>query len=129
MAFLQLAFVGCGRSTPPVAPVNGKVRLNGKPLTTGNVVTMPASGRGAHGVIDSDGSFALRTFGNNDGALLGMHKVAVVAYEAPAGASGPEAGYGKRLVPKRYTNPETSGLSIDVKSDDDNFPVLELKSP
>jgi hypothetical protein len=44
---------------------------------------------------------------------VGEHKVAVVAYERPASA-GPESGNGKLLVPQQYTNPESSGLTLDV---------------
>ena len=67
------------------------------------------------------------TFRNNDGALIGMHKVGVVAYEHRT--KTPRADNGKLLVPKRYTNPETSGLTIEVKSGSDNSPELNLTSP
>jgi hypothetical protein len=128
-SFCSIAvFAGCGPKTPTVVPVRGKVTLNGQPLTTGNVLTLPPSGHGANGPISKDGSFELRTFGKNDGALVGPHKVAVVAY-APTGKSGPEAGIGKVLTPDRYINPETSGLSIEVKAGETNAPTLELTSP
>ncbi len=90
-------------------------------------MTLPPSGRGANGVIAPDGSFELRTFGRNDGALIGTHKVGVVSY-ASSGKTGPEAGQGKLLVPERYTNPETSGLTIDVKAGQTNTPTLKLTS-
>jgi hypothetical protein len=91
-------------------------------------MTLPPAGRGANGPIAADGSFELRTFAKNDGALVGTHKVAVVTY-APTGKSGPEAGLGKLLVPDRYINPETSGLTIEVKAGEVNTPTLELTSP
>ena len=111
-----------------MAPVNGKVLLNGQPMSAGSVGTVPAAGRGAHGDIQPDGTFELHTFAQHDGALIGPHKVAVTAYDASAG-KGPESEYGKLLVPKRYTNYEISGLTIDVKADEPNTPTLELKSP
>jgi hypothetical protein len=121
-------FAGCRRTTPTVARVKGKVTLNGQPLSIGNVITLPPSGRGAHGDIASDGSFELNTFTKNDGALIGTHKVAVVAFNAK-GKSGPEAGFGKSLVPDRYINPETSNLTIEVKAGETNTPTIELTSP
>jgi len=112
-------------SKSPVGQVQGKVTLDGKPLASGMVGTLPPAGRGSSGKIEN-GEFELSTFGKNDGALVGTHKVAVVARENSQGA-GPEAKAGKLLIPERYTNPETSGLTIDVKSGV-NTPTLELKS-
>src|SRR4051812_8123961 len=45
--------VGCGPKRPAMAPVKGKVLLDGQPLNTGNVGTIPTAGRGAHGDIQS----------------------------------------------------------------------------
>jgi hypothetical protein len=118
---------GCGQS-PALAPVKGKVLLNGKPLNSGSVGTIPSAGRGSHGDIQADGTFELHTYSMHDGALLGKHKVAVAAYQ-DTGAKGPESGYGKLTVPERYTNPESSGLTIDVKEGEVNTPTLELTSP
>lgn len=128
LAGAVVVVIGCGRPGSTVAPVNGRVLLDGQPLTQGRVVTAPSAGRGASGVIQPDGSFELRTSDGLIGALIGTHKVAVVAYEG-TGASGPEANYGKLLVPQRYVTPETSGLEIEVKADGDNAPVLKLTSP
>ena len=121
-----LVFTGCGSKTPAVAPVKGIVLLDDKPLTTGRVMTLPSAGRGANGLIEKDGSFKLSTFGKGDGALIGTHKVAVVAYENQG--TGPEAT-NKSLVPEQYTNPETSGFTIDVKAGEVNAPTLKLTSP
>jgi len=122
---LTLLFLGCGSGHPAVAPVKGKVLLDGQPLHTGSVNTLRGAGRGAHGEIKSDGTFVLRTFAKSDGALLGTHKVAVAAYDG-TGPKTPETPYGKLLVPQRYTNPETSNLSIEVDSGGTDSVVLEL---
>jgi hypothetical protein len=128
LALAIAAVVGCGPKHPATASVKGKVLLNGQPLTLGSVGTIPAAGRAARGDIQPDGSFELQTFAPRDGALIGKHKVAVVAYDS-SGGKGPESEYGKLLVPKRYANYETSGLTIDVKEGEANTPTLELKSP
>jgi hypothetical protein len=108
-----------------MAPVKGKVLLDGQPLTVGSVNTLPTAGRGAHGDIQSDGSFQLRTFAKNDGALVGRHKVSVSAYDS-TGPKGPESPYGRLLVPQRYTNPESSGLTIDVQPSGNDNVVVEV---
>jgi hypothetical protein len=117
---------GCFDSGLELVPVKGMVTVNGKPLTKGNVITQPIAGRGSNGIIQSDGSFELSS-GREAGAIPGPHAVAVVAYskDGPLGAEGDP---GDLIIPKRYTNLKTSELTIDVK-DDDNAPVLELKSP
>jgi hypothetical protein len=125
---LALGSLGCQHQGPTVAPVTGKVLLNGKPLTQGNVVTHPSGGRGSNGVIQSDGSFRLSTYGKQDGAIVGIHKVGVLAFEGKVG-SGPEAVGGKMIVPQRYINPETSQLTIEVTADGPNEPVIQLSSP
>lgn len=123
---LLVAGAGCSDSGKTLAPVRGKVLLDGKPMTSGQVLTQPKAGRGSNGAIQLDGSFELTT-GNEPGALAGSHQVSVVAYENGASTS-PEASLGKLLVPQRYTSGETSGLTIEVDSSGNNEPVLELKS-
>jgi hypothetical protein len=122
-----LLCAGCRQKTSSVAIVRGKVTLDGKPLASGSIVTLPAAGRGASAPIQM-GEFELSTFSKNDGAVMGIHKVAVTATEPPQG-TGPEAAAGKSLVPPRYGNPDTSGLTIEVKADEVNTPTLELTSP
>lgn len=120
-----ILIVGCGPKHPSMASVKGKVLLNGQPMTSGSVGTVPTAGRGAHSDIHSDGTFELHTYSAGDGALIGKHKVAVVAYDATGGKT-PESEYGKLIVPKRYANYETSGLTIDVQPGGNDDVVLEL---
>jgi hypothetical protein len=120
-----LAAMGCGGSGPTLAPVKGKVLLDGQPLTTGTVSTQPAAGRGANGIIHSDGTFTLSS-GREPGALVGTHQVAIVAFEGGA-SSSPEGPQGKLLTPQRYATAATSGLSLEV-TNGENTPTLELTS-
>jgi hypothetical protein len=99
------------------------VRLDGSPLTTGSVRFVPEAGRAATGKIESDGTFVLGTFGQTDGAMIGTHKVAIIAYEA---SSDTRPAYevrtpSKPLVPQRYMAPGTSGLTKEVKPGDNEF--------
>jgi hypothetical protein len=125
IAIVASTLTGCGNGEGLV-PVSGKVLLDGQPLTQGNVITLPPAGRGASGIIQPDGTFQLKT-GKDDGAKPGTHKVAVVAYASGPG-QGPESGTGQLLVPKKYTSPDTSELTIEINSSGDNHPVFELSS-
>src|SRR5689334_17734513 len=123
------AVAGCGPSKPPMAPVKGKVTLNGQPLKTGSILTVPEAGKGAYALIGPDGYFELGTYAKTDGALVGTHKVAVVAAAENKGRKGPEGSGTKLLVPDRYVNVEMSQLTIEVKPGETNTPTLELTSP
>jgi hypothetical protein len=125
LLLVALACPGCN-SKSGTAQVRGTVELDGKPLASGAIATIPQSGRGAKATIEN-GQFVLGTFAENDGALLGTHQVAVVVYEKSTGV-GAEAAAGKLLIPERYTNPQTSGLTIDVTASGPNEPVLKLTS-
>lgn len=120
-AILLVVLTGCGGSAS-TATVTGTVTLDGEPLAEGAIVTRPEAGRGAQGLI-RNGQFTLGTMSGSDGAIVGLHKVAIVAHEK--GQAGPEGKPGKLLVPERYTNPESSGLTIDVTAGN-NTPKLEL---
>jgi hypothetical protein len=129
LALLLGSALGCGGDGLELVPVKGTVLLNDKPLTTGSVTTLPPTGRGAYGAIQPDGSFEL-TSGREPGAVIGTHKVAVLAMEGEAsqGAETPAGPPNKSLVPARYNNPQTSQLTIEVV-DGKNAPVLKLVSP
>lgn len=115
-----LLVLGC-RQDSKLGRVHGTVRLDEKPLTTGTIRFMPEAGRSAAGKLQSDGTYTLGTYGESDGALIGVHKVAIIAYEA-AGDGRPayenQGQSSKPLVPKRYMAPGTSGLTFDVKQGD-----------
>lgn len=123
---LLTATCGCGNKPSNIVEVTGKVLVDGKPLTTGRVNTMPEHGRGAQGAIDSAGEFILSSGDLGPGALIGTHRVAVVAVEETSTFTPGVPS--KSLVPQRYASPETSGLTIEVKPDEVNEVILELSS-
>jgi len=132
-AALLLNFaVGC-QDRRGLAPVEGVVRLDGEPLTKGIVTFVPESGRSATGAIRSDGTFQLETYGQAEGALVGAHRVTITATETPTGppdfdVDRPAVADKKPLVPARYANSESSGLTFEVKADMTNYAELDLKS-
>lgn len=124
---LVSALAGCGGNSAELIPVTGQVLLDGEPLTTGAVITTPEKGRGAQGQIDENGNFELTTRDLGAGAVVGHHSVAVVAHEE-LGQGGPESPK-RPLVPEKYMNPQTSGLSLDVQAGETSKEVIyELSS-
>ena len=125
--------VGCGGHGLETERVTGTVTLDGAPLTQGTVSFTPEKGRGATGQIASDGSFTLTPYKKGDGAVLGPHKVAVIAIDRSGAKTDPGGKESvdlniKWLIPQRYGNPGTSGLTFEVKPDTKNVANFELTS-
>lgn len=79
VAFSLLALAGCGG--PSVAPVNGTVSYDGKPVNGGTLTFSPVVMDGAPVPVKSadilpDGSYAIGTENGVDGPRIGRHKVA-----------------------------------------------------
>ena len=123
----------CGPSRPQTAPVTGKVTFRGNPLPEGTITFYPEIGRSATGRIGPDGTYVLTTFDEGDGALVGKHTVTIEAVrfaqrqqpksleeEIAMARSGkkedPAAAKPQRLVPQKYAEKSTSGLSAEVSS-------------
>jgi hypothetical protein len=122
---------GCGSSLPPRAPVAGLVTLDGQPLVRGTVTFAPDRGQGtigpvAVGEIGADGRYRLTTDrhgAGGDGAVVGFHRVRVQSREA-----GEPGTLVRSLIPERYGDPATSGLTAKVEAGKENHIDLELKS-
>lgn len=106
----------CSRR-PAVVPVAGRVTLDGKPLEFGSVMIQPAAGPAARSTIGPDGTFTAGTFAPGDGAIVGPAAVRVACYELQRPGAQPRDGelaLGKSLIPGKYTQFETSGISITI---------------
>jgi hypothetical protein len=124
---IWLTFAGCDSpNKPALGIVRGIVVLNGKRLTRGTVISYPESGRNAVGHIQSDGTFELETNEYGKGAVVGQHRHTVIAYEDnAASATNAEADL-ILMVPARYAQPNTSGLSVTVTTGGDERVELKL---
>ena len=114
---------------PTLVPVQGTVLYKGQPLAFGSVIFQPPSGQPAIGEIRPDGTFTLSTFRPNDGAVVGIHKVRIACYESqrPGAVKGPgEQSLGKLLIPMKYTLFDQSGLTADLRQEQNEPIVFEL---
>ncbi len=136
------AIIGCSANhnqdhRPKLVPVHGVVRYNGKPVDGARVTfTNSTAGTMAYGQTDAEGKFTLTTFTAGDGAAPGPQKIAVTKIQEtthptssapPAFRHGAGAPQPKWLIPYIYANPETSGLTAEVKDGANDEIVLELK--
>src|SRR5262249_38317401 len=117
-AFVFLLFLGAGGcgGGPTLYPVSGKVSYkDGKPVTAGLGIFEPAGQKiSARGEIQSDGSFQLGTYKNNDGALEGEYKVLIAPPPLP------EEGKPRRpAIHAKYQSLESTPLKFTVTPDRD----------
>lgn len=141
-AVLCLVTAGCGSQVGPVpdvvsvVSVSGTATYQGKPLPGYQVTFLPVSGeRPATGVTDADGKFTLGTNNAGDGAVAGPNKVAVVwvapdlADDTMATPIDDPSKLPKQPVnvPAKFSNPETSGITIDVPTSGGSDLNVEIK--
>ena len=109
---------------PKVAPAEGVVTFKGMPVEGATIVFAPASGtNAASGLTGSGGRFSLSAFPPDAGTVPGKYKVSITKREQPAppaAASHDELTTEtppKNLLPDRYGEPETSGLTADIPAE------------
>lgn len=110
-----LLSAGCdGGNGDALVPVSGTVLFEGTPLESGTIVTTSDRGLPARATIGSDGSFSLSTPNRGEGATVGEHQVAIFAFENTEELETNPEAMGKLVIPRRYSEAATSGLTIEV---------------
>jgi hypothetical protein len=115
-----LCLAGCGGTPlPPLAPVAGKVTVDGQPLAAGQVLLIPFEANPATkvppaaGLIDESGEYHVLTAGHA-GAPLGQYKVVVTPLTLPVPGS---KGAFKFPFKHQYGNQYQTPLRLDVVAD------------
>jgi hypothetical protein len=110
--------LGCGAGGgDKLTPVVGKVTVDGAPLATGAVTFHPDAAKGNStphipvGMVDAQGNYKLMS-ATKEGAPLGWYKVTVSAQE-PIDPKSPYAPP-KHLIDPKFSDPNTSGLEVEV---------------
>ena len=138
MCLALLLLPACAPSQPTgdvmkTVSASGKLTLNGAPLEFYQVMFFPTGGRPAAGITDAEGKFVLGTNEADDGAMVGSHKVAVNWVGPPS--TDPNEGVMEFSSPPpptveidpKYTNPETSGLVVEVPDSGSEELKVELQ--
>jgi hypothetical protein len=132
---------------PKTFPVSGKVTQKGQPVEGAAVTFMSADGKkGALGRTDASGRYTLMSSKPGDGAQAGDYKVTVTKFKAAEAAGKspdvieesyappPETGPGmaapapakkpagpENLLPAKYADAQSSGLTATVKEGKNEF--------
>jgi len=119
IAVLLVSTSGCGSPSAKITPVEGIVKLDGKPAGGIMVQFMPDSTRGGNGptsfaVTDAEGKFKLKTYEGKDGAVVGPHLVILMDNEEDRPAQGTVSRKPIRLA-TRYGVATPGQLSVEVQ--------------
>jgi hypothetical protein len=103
---------GCGRSGPQMAPVHGRITLDGQPLAGADVRFQPVGPeRPSTGRTDSEGRYELMFKRGQPGAVVGQHTVRIWV--------SPEVVPHPPIIAARFDS--KSELRREVKSGDNEF--------
>ena len=120
---VAIAFVaGCGEKPPDFVPVEGTVTLKGQPLENIRVEFWPFDdGPQSAALTDSQGRFALLTWdGNEEGAILGRHKVilrdvSIVKEFVGRGSDDYDVTGGQKpRIAEKYSNAARTPLEVEI---------------
>src|SRR5439155_4989622 len=140
---VRIVLTGCSNSSrPSTYPVTGTVTLQGKPVAGAAITFVPtgSEGEAASAITDPDGKYALTTWQAGDGARPGEYRVKVSKQEQTTvdpskmvrnlsieeeqkiyvekKKAPPPA---KSLVPSKYQDESSSGLSHTVPNGSSTF--------
>jgi len=148
LVIVGFVLTGCSNSSrPPTYRVTGTVTMQGKPVAGAAVIFVPTGidGEAASAITDSDGKYALTTWRAGDGARPGEYRVKISKQELAAvdpskmvknlSIEEEQRIYvenkkppppAKSLVPSKYQDESSSGLSHTVPNGSSTFDI-ELK--
>ncbi len=128
-----VAVVGCsGRGDrSETAQVSGTVVVDGKPLPAGRIVFQSKVTRMAIGRIEDGNILDVRTYEENDGAPVGLQRVAIKPHvDESLGMNDPvkaAAQMRNSRVPMRFQSTKTSPLTAEIEQGENEL-KFELTS-
>jgi len=147
LAWVMVAIIaGCSSGRPKTYQVTGTVTMKGEPVEGATVVFLPPEGatyQAATGITDASGHFKLSSFAGDDGAQEGEYRIKVSKFNVKKPTKEEQERYisieeerkmqfgddkpavpAKNLLPPKYNDETTSGLTYTVKRGSN---MVELK--
>jgi hypothetical protein len=114
-----VAISGCGAGGPEVAPVHGRVTLDGRPLARADVTFLPdGAQRASLGRTNADGHYELAYKRGQAGAIVGRHTVHIeVSSELVKNPPPIPARYASKSELHPEVQPGDNELNFDLTSD------------
>jgi hypothetical protein len=123
---------GCSSRGEKLVPVEGQVKVNGRPaagaIVTFHPINAPADAPRPSGQVAEDGTFRLTTTNSNDGAAPGEYRVTVAWYLASArkGVLADES-IPQSQLPAAYNRPDATPLKATILPDQSQPVIFEIK--
>lgn len=138
LAVVCLVLTGCGKSdseADKLAPVSGRVTLDGKPIDGVAIHFLPRSGtpgNGGFATTDSDGHYVLTNRGNNPGVLAGTYSVSFSKLTMPDGSPIPAGKTAADVeaveqIPAIYTPQRTAEVPSNTVTVPDSGATLDFE--
>jgi hypothetical protein len=124
---------GCSRSGPPRVPTHvakGSISYQGQPIAGAFLVLHPKEGvrpdvPTARAQVSPDGTFAVSTYDQADGAPAGEY-VVTVEWKKPVKVNG-DYVLSQNLLPAKYSSRATSDLVVSIAAGKNDLPPLALR--
>ncbi|TWT98071.1 hypothetical protein Pla108_22270 [Botrimarina colliarenosi] len=125
--------LGCGAKQPTAYPASGKVLLNGRPASGVELIFVPDNPPESdllvptpRAVSDAEGRFEVSTYTGGDGAPAdGYSVIAIRMSKLPEGVD-PEAFNSVDELKGKYSEPDKSGLRVQIEPRTNELPDIEL---
>jgi hypothetical protein len=131
---------GCGgKSRPemkgklPLFPVTGKLMLDGQPMAGATILFFPttafpagAAKQRPRAIVDTDGTFHVSTYANDDGAPAGDYKVTVSWKGDLTGVTSEQAGDLPEKAPTTVQEANSTRLRMKVTETENVLPAWDL---
>jgi hypothetical protein len=85
----------------------------------------PVEGVAPTGRVQPDGSFAISTYAEADGAPAGEYVLTVQWFKIVAEAGGGGSG-GPNVIPRKYSSPDSSPVKVSVASGPTHVPDIVI---
>jgi hypothetical protein len=125
------AVMGCSDGRLPLAPVEGKISVAGKPLASGRIVFQSNTQRPAYGRVVDGRIVEVTTYETGDGAPVGWHVVGIQSQvdddtlmSDPVRAA---ALMRESTIPPRYRQSATSGIEVQIRPRHTNVIDLDIQ--
>lgn len=115
---LLIVLAGCGGSGPAVAPVHGRVTLDGQPLPYTSVVFRAPGMSPSGGTSDENGHYELIYKRGVKGAPIGVNQVTIL--QDTQRVPGPQrvpARYNEKSELQREVKPGDNEINLDLTTD------------
>lgn len=116
-----------------VYPAHGQIYFEGKIIPNAALRFDPVWTKDPvfprpHAIVREDGTFVVGTYTTKDGAPAGEYRVSVQLMMKPNANADSEGGkLPQNVLPPRYANFDTSGLTVQIQEGDNALPPLQLK--